>query len=300
MPEAFDLDGTLGAAFLGTLAAAILYGITSVQTFMYFHDYKEDGRTLKGMVLMLWILDTIHLGFTTHGLYHYLVTNFGNYGVLIGPTWTILSQVYITNISTITVRWFFARRVSVLCGRRYALGMILPGIIILLSLVVFANGCGFASRAFVLKTYEKMNEAAAMLYVSFGAAVVADAIIASSLCTLLLKSKTGFKSTDSIVTKLMAFSINTGLLTSLCAVACFVTYAIWPQRFIFMGVYFALSKLYINATLASLNARSSLRSMSYGNSTGPPLSAPIAFPMKGVSSSSSDTRSTSGEIRDTA
>ncbi|PPQ95696.1 hypothetical protein CVT26_008379 [Gymnopilus dilepis] len=44
MPE---LDGTLGAAFLGLLAAAILYGVTSVQTFIYFHDSQNDTRLLK-------------------------------------------------------------------------------------------------------------------------------------------------------------------------------------------------------------------------------------------------------------
>ncbi|PPQ99278.1 hypothetical protein CVT24_009278, partial [Panaeolus cyanescens] len=205
MGEAFDLDGTLGAAFLGTLAAAM-------------------------------VLDTVHMGFTTHGLYHYLVTNFGNYTVLVGPTCHATPQdnsvpslyyralaYFVTFISEcLTYADFpspeYKYNHSSLVLRKegvslYALGIILPGIIVLLSLVVFANGCGFASRAFVLKTYEKMNEAAAMLYVSFGAAVVADGIIASSLCTLLLKSKTGFKSTDSIVAKLMAFSINTGLLT---------------------------------------------------------------------------------------
>jgi hypothetical protein len=68
-----SLDSTLGAAFLGTLAAAVyvqkhhsmgaflltrmlasyltsLYGVTSVQTFMYFRDCKEDGRLLRCLV----------------------------------------------------------------------------------------------------------------------------------------------------------------------------------------------------------------------------------------------------------
>ncbi|KDR71512.1 hypothetical protein GALMADRAFT_102487 [Galerina marginata CBS 339.88] len=147
---------------------------------------------------------------------------------------------------------------------------------------------GFASRGFVLKTYVKMNEAAAMLYTSLGSAVIADTMVAVSLCILLIKSRTGFKRTDSLVTTLMVFSINTGLLTSISAIACFVTYAIWPQRFIFMGIYFALSKLYVNSLLASLNARSTLRGQSYAMSTIPPgASTPVAFPMKELSASSS-------------
>ncbi|KDR84511.1 hypothetical protein GALMADRAFT_716220 [Galerina marginata CBS 339.88] len=190
MPE---LDSTLGAALLGTFTASILYGVTSVQTFLYFHDSRNDGRFLKSLVLFLWILDTIHLGFTYHGLYFYLVTNFGNFAVLLSPTWSILAQVYITTISDLIVRGVFSRRVSLLCGPRRMLAFFLPVFIMTLSLLVFACGCAFASRAFILGTYAKMNEAASMLYTSLGAAAVADTVIAVSLCSLLIQSRTGFK-----------------------------------------------------------------------------------------------------------
>ncbi|KIM34900.1 hypothetical protein M413DRAFT_32922 [Hebeloma cylindrosporum] len=296
-----SLDSTIGAGYLGTLAAAILYGVTSVQAFLYFHDSRGDGRPLLAMVFFLWIIDTIHLGFTAHGLYFYLITSFGDFRVLLSPTWTILAQVYLTTISTLIARGFFARRVFVLCGRNRVAAIVLSTIITILALCVFGFGCAFASKSFVLKTYEEMNKASFMLYTSFGCAVVADTLIAVSLCTLLVRSRTGFKrygysytpifidlylssSTDSIVTMLMAFTINTGLLTSLGAIACFVTYAIWPQRFIFMGIYFALSKLYINSLLASLNARGSLRGQSYEASTMPHgIDTPIVFPMKATS-----------------
>ncbi|KAH9474978.1 hypothetical protein JR316_0012077 [Psilocybe cubensis] len=90
----------------------------------------------------------------------------------------------------------------------------------------------------------------------------------------------GIKRTDSILKIMMAFSINTGLLTSICAVACLVTYAIWPQRFIFMGLYFALSKLYVNSLLASLNARHSLSRRDRADSTDCDVGrTPIVFPM---------------------
>ncbi|KAF8968562.1 hypothetical protein BDZ97DRAFT_1799061 [Flammula alnicola] len=81
------LDSTLGAAFLGTLAAAIFYGLTSVQTFIYFQNSAGDGRFFKSGIFTLWILDTLHMAFTAHGIYFYLVTNFGNFEVLAAPTW---------------------------------------------------------------------------------------------------------------------------------------------------------------------------------------------------------------------
>lgn len=72
---------------------------------------------------------------------------------------------------------------------------------------------GYASRAFQLGTFARIDAVSTYLYVSFAAAVAADSTVAISLCALLFHSRTGIKKTDSILRILMAFSINTGLLT---------------------------------------------------------------------------------------
>ncbi|CAA7266643.1 unnamed protein product [Cyclocybe aegerita] len=313
------LDETLGASFLGMLAAAILYGVTSVQTFLYFNDVgnRRDSCVLKATVAFLWILDTIHMAFTTHGLYFYLVTNFGKFEVLLYPTWSMLAGVYVTALSDLTVRAFFAKRVYIceadfdwrqhtslnilstltVCGEKRFLARFLPIVIMALSLVVFAFAFGFASKGYVLKTFKGLGEVSAMLYISFSGAVAADAVIAVSLCTLLVRSRTGFKRTDSIVTFLMAFTINTGLLTSICALACLVTYTLWPQKFIFMGLYFALGKLYINSLLASLNTRGALRNQGRGGVITVPTQVltPIEFPIKDTEMEMSRSKGSRGD-----
>ncbi|KAF9472029.1 hypothetical protein BDN70DRAFT_887462 [Pholiota conissans] len=255
-------DDTLGAAFLGGLAAAVFYGLTSVQTFIYFQNCAGDRRSFRAWIFILWIVDSAHLALTAHGLYFYLVTNFGKLEALLAPTWSILVGIYLTNISDMIVRCFFAKRIFALCGPgRPFLRFFLPILVLVLALVVFVCGCTFGSKAFVLKTFERVNEPSVQiyLYASFAAGVAADSIVAISLCVLLYQSRTGLKRTDSLLTILMFFTINTGLLTSICALGCLITYAIWPFKFIFIGIYFALSKLYVNSLLASLNARNSLR-----------------------------------------
>ncbi|KAF8993175.1 hypothetical protein BDQ17DRAFT_1368618 [Cyathus striatus] len=79
----------------------------------------------------------------------------------------------------------------------------------------------------------------------------ADALTTGSLCILLAKSRSGFKKTDSLISILILFTINTGLLT--------MYYIIWPHNFIFMGIYFVLGTVYYNSLLASLNARPTFR-----------------------------------------
>ncbi|KIM39251.1 hypothetical protein M413DRAFT_415842, partial [Hebeloma cylindrosporum] len=128
----------------------------------------------------------------------------------------------------------------------------------------------FAIRGFIVGSYSRLVHESWLLYTSLGGCVIADGIVTASLCMLLDHSRTGVKSADSLVNTLMLYSINTGLLTSLCATACFVTFAIWPHEFVFIGFYFALSKLYVNSLLAVLNTRETLRKRTAGRATIPP------------------------------
>ncbi|KAG2028248.1 hypothetical protein BDR03DRAFT_114059, partial [Suillus americanus] len=92
-------------------------------------------------------------------------------------------------------------------------------------------------------------------FMALGTITFVDFVIASSLCYLLATSRTGFSSTDSIITKLMAYIINTGCLTSMCSLSAMITCAVMPHNFIFLGVEFLVAKLYVNSFLALLNAR---------------------------------------------
>ncbi|KAG1724678.1 hypothetical protein EDB19DRAFT_1915429 [Suillus lakei] len=91
-------------------------------------------------------------------------------------------------------------------------------------------------------------------YMALGTTGFIDLVIALSLCYLLATARTGFSSTDSLITKLMAYIINTGGLTSICSMIAIITCAVMPGNFIFLSVEFSLVKLYVNSFLALLNA----------------------------------------------
>jgi len=92
-------------------------------------------------------------------------------------------------------------------------------------------------------------------YIALSVITVLDFVIASSLCYLLATSRTGFSSTDSFLTKLMAYSISTGCFTGLFSVAAIITAALMPMSFVFTGIEFVIATLYVNSYLALLNAR---------------------------------------------
>ncbi|EIW58226.1 uncharacterized protein TRAVEDRAFT_85367, partial [Trametes versicolor FP-101664 SS1] len=95
------------------------------------------------------------------------------------------------------------------------------------------------------------------LYLGFSAEASGDLIIAIAQCRVLWSLRTGLRRSNMILRSLMAYSINTGLLTSLCALAALISFGCDHSNFIYFAFYFVLSKLYVNALLAQLNARAS-------------------------------------------
>ncbi|EKM53304.1 uncharacterized protein PHACADRAFT_211002 [Phanerochaete carnosa HHB-10118-sp] len=265
------LDNTLGAAYIGNILAAILYGLTSIQTYIFFDRYK-DGRTLRSLVLFLWALDTVHLALICDTIYYYAITNFSNPLAMVSVTKTIMVHVMFTGVSDAIVRGIFMYRVWLVSqGKRLLfLAILLP------SLVCFAGSIGFAIRGLQIGTYAGIADISWILYTAFGTGVVADAAIAAALCYFLAKRRTGIQRTDSIVQMLIVYSVNTGVLTSLCAMCVLVAYATMPGNFIFISFYFVLPKLFLNSLLSTLNAREKLRGIGGSGAAAPiPLNAMV-------------------------
>ncbi|KAI0323955.1 hypothetical protein GY45DRAFT_1375938 [Cubamyces sp. BRFM 1775] len=141
---------------------------------------------------------------------------------------------------------------------------IVPACIVnILSVFVLGDGTYFAVEGLRVNNMVQVHHFSWSFYAGFGAEVVADAIITISQCLLLVRMRTGLERTDSIISLMMKYSINTGLLTSICAILVLVTYeSAQPTNFIYFTFYFVYSKLYVNSLLATLNARRS-RLMQY-------------------------------------
>ncbi|KLO19735.1 hypothetical protein SCHPADRAFT_57700 [Schizopora paradoxa] len=67
----------------------------------------------------------------------------------------------------------------------------------------------------------------------------------------------------------MQYTIQTGLFATLWSVGSLVTFAVKPDTELSLIFYLPLSKIYVNALLASLNARESLREKSRNSKTTP-------------------------------
>ncbi|TDL20341.1 hypothetical protein BD410DRAFT_379343 [Rickenella mellea] len=252
-PHNLHFDNTIGAMLIGTIISSMLYGVTTIQTFIYFQKSSKDPKYLKSLVTFLWILDSLFMAFNAYSVYYHVVDNFLNPISLLFTTWAFKCEILLTHISDFIVRSFFARRIWILSRGNWKL--YLP--VMTLAVIDVVAGIAFGIRIFFFATFADLHKISWAIYSTLAINVVADTWTATSLCYLLNRSRRGIKQskTGSMVSTLMAYCVNTGLLTSIFSIACFISYATMPTSFAFVALYAQLSKLYFNALLAMLNAR---------------------------------------------
>ncbi|TFK73030.1 hypothetical protein BDN72DRAFT_894272 [Pluteus cervinus] len=223
--EVILVDNTMGAAFIGVIFAGILYGVSCVQTWYYFNRYPTDAWYIKSLVGAVWAFDTVHQALISH---------------------TGVHRTTCTRILDI---------------ESMAINYILTILIIALVLSGFACSTAFTIESMQLETWAELAELKGLSMTVNVLAVVTDVIIAAALFFYLHRSRTGFKRSDTMISKLIMFTVSTGLLTSICAVASLLTIVIWGETLIYVAFYFSLGRLYSNSILATLNARKSIRGL---------------------------------------
>jgi len=261
MQMSWTLGNTIGAAYIGMVASAILFGVANLQTFMFFRMYPREKLYIKIAVVLLLILDGLSLFLNAHAVYHYLVDNFGRYTALLTIVWSVRLQVVVNVVIICSVQTLYAMRMS----KFSELGA--PYLKWITWLVWSGLACGYGiGIVLIIETYaisnlQEINEIRWAIFMSFGASTIIDFMIAVAMCFYLQqgRSTSGYSYTNSMVSTLTQYVLCTGVVTSVCSTTSLVAFAVMPHNLIFLSIQFSLTKLYVNSFLAMLNARKSLR-----------------------------------------
>ncbi|KAF7432827.1 hypothetical protein PC9H_004770 [Pleurotus ostreatus] len=241
MSSPLSIDNTMGAALIGSVCAAVLYGVSCIQTWYYYDRYPTDAWYIKYLVASVWVFDTIHQVLISHTVYHYLVSNYTNPAMLANIIWLSLICLLVQGFLTMRV-WRMSNKNKILT-------------FIVLCLVIAEFGM------MQLQTWLELSQLKGLSMAVNVLAAAGDALIAASLVFLLRRSRTGFKKSDTMISRLIVFTVNTGLFTSICAVMSLVSIIVWGNTLIYVAFYFSLGRLYSNSLLATLNARQEIRNL---------------------------------------
>jgi len=247
------IDNTFGAAFAGVVASSFTFGILSMQCYIYYERYPLDRRFYKILVGVLWLLEAAHSICSWHFFYHYVIQYWGKtLAIATEPiVWTLAVQVVIGAVVGTLVRGCFAMRVWRFSGRN----IWVTAAIVLSTLAQLGFSFWYTVAGLMLPSLTDLNNIFMVAILAISLGVLTDLLTAAAIFWYLRKLRTGYKRSDTLVNKLIGYAINTGLLTSAFSIACLVTYGVLPHTFIYISLYFVLSKLYANSLLATFNTR---------------------------------------------
>uniref|UniRef100_A0A0W0GFM2 Uncharacterized protein n=1 Tax=Moniliophthora roreri TaxID=221103 RepID=A0A0W0GFM2_MONRR len=87
-----DLRDTFGAFVVAIIISSCLYGVTCLQTWYYFQNYN-DRFLLRGIVLAILMLETLHVILVVHAIYRYLILNFANPFASVIEIWSAVATI---------------------------------------------------------------------------------------------------------------------------------------------------------------------------------------------------------------
>ncbi|KAL5531014.1 hypothetical protein ACEPAG_3890 [Sanghuangporus baumii] len=240
-PHNLHLDGTFGCAFIAGITTSALWGAGTVQLYYYCnHFWKTDKWWLRLHVLIVWALDTAHQILEVEPFYVYLIKEFGNISYLSRLDSHLIDTFALTGFVNLAVQILFVTRIWRLSHGNYYLN----GVVIALVIAQFVAQEFYFAQAVHFQFVDQLYSIVLDERIEKSITAAADITITCVLAFLLHFSRSGLKKTDTLINRLIIYSVNTGAITSMLAIAALLK---------------LLQSVYTNSILALLNSRQGLR-----------------------------------------
>ncbi|THU80498.1 hypothetical protein K435DRAFT_845095 [Dendrothele bispora CBS 962.96] len=224
-----DLSGLIDGYYYGSIVAFVLFGINIVQAWIYFNN-NNDKFPLKS-----------------------LLQNIG---------WSVDSRGFCNNVfacgnsSSLFVECFFAFRVWQLRKFHWTV----PALILICA--TGGTGCGIASAIGQIQDNQIASFAARKQKFEVGwnysLSALSDIIATVALSWSFSSSKTGIRRTDTLLQKLLQYTVTRGLFVSLMQTALVITFLVDPVKLWWTPFHLSMGKIYVLTMIAMLNTRKNL------------------------------------------
>ncbi|KAJ6550158.1 hypothetical protein B0H19DRAFT_1160520 [Mycena capillaripes] len=240
----------------GTQCNWALLGTLTLGVYKFHITFPNERTGIKALVYSIFLLEVVQTAITSHFVYSTLVTGWGDPSVFVKLPWSSLATPIFTGITSAAVQIFFAWRIYTLTGKSIIYRMVTAVIVLLALMQSLAAIISDARFAVTTEISEIQNLMIGVKVWLFGSAVC-DVVITTTMIVILsrFRAKTPWKRTDSLITKLIYNTVETGAVTSIMAIADVVLFITLPRTNLHQTPAFMLGKLYSNVLLVSLNAR---------------------------------------------
>jgi hypothetical protein len=260
------LNTSLGALEMGVLISTTLFGVMSMQTYIYITSarFQSDRWLIKLFVAFVWwgsfrssivnfvhspetishsTSEAVHTVVTWSYLYGATVTKFGQVFALFTVPWDLATSVFLSGLVCSTIQSFFFYRIYIISSNFF---FALSGWF----LSFFRLAITIALTAIALQVGlipVLVDRFFWMVYLEITILMALDTYNAFILIFYLCRRRSQFRSTSRMVDKIMLWTIETGALTSLSSTIMLICSILMPNNMIWLCIYFLYPNLYSNS-----------------------------------------------------
>ncbi|KAF9066523.1 hypothetical protein BDP27DRAFT_1227386 [Rhodocollybia butyracea] len=259
MSSASSLNPTIGAMLIGVLFATFFQGVLTVQAYIYYESFPKDKRSIKLLVcnfnlaepLLEFITkskktnfaDLLHLILIADSAYHYMVTKWGDPMALGYSTEELDLHMVMVGLATILCQGFFLQRIWIFSNKNIIMtGLLLAGCVATLGLDM-----SLSIQLSSIPTITAFSNSKFMpeVIATFAIGAGVDLLMALILVFYLQQRRSSFQRSENftnfILSRVIQYTVATGLVTSLIAV----------NSDNVQAMHFSLGRMYTNALLAT-------------------------------------------------
>ncbi|KAK0229937.1 hypothetical protein EDD85DRAFT_1026378 [Armillaria nabsnona] len=239
----------------------IFYGISLVLVLLYFRRFERHDTLSRASVTVsiLVLFSTVQVCAFSKWIYESLIDHFHDLENRDNLPPSSIILLFANYMVSFVAQCFFVSQIWTISQRNrwyttpvaiMALMNIAPGI---------AQTVGVARRSTVSGMDNKSDQILAITQTI--AAALCDISITATLCFLLNRSRTGFKSTETIIDSLIIFAVNRGLVSSVLGLLGLILYLTLQHTMVFTIPMFLTCQFHVMSVVGSLHYRNYVRTL---------------------------------------
>ncbi|THH32213.1 hypothetical protein EUX98_g1998 [Antrodiella citrinella] len=225
-----------------------LFGVLSVQVYLYYIAFPSDHRGLKCVVAAIFLLEVTQTVLLTHDAFRVYASGWGNAIELnsIGLYW--LNIPVLSGFISALTQLFYAWRIRILSRSYYAAGAICT-VAIVQGVIEIYDGVICLQAGSLSKLPQ--SEASKVFVVWLAMSCACDVMITGSMFFYLQRAKKAIlvKKTSNLLTRLIALTVETGLLSCTVQLTALICFVVADQTLLYTAPVSVTSKLYSNSLL---------------------------------------------------
>ncbi|KAF9507337.1 hypothetical protein BS47DRAFT_1351744 [Hydnum rufescens UP504] len=266
----------IASLLLGCMTCTPIFGITTIQAWIYYQKFPKDSLITRSSVAFLWTLQGFQLGCSANSVYWYFVKQFADpRRSLLHSRWQSRMPLLCSVYASLTFQSYMARRIYHLSSS-WKVTLVPIGLICF----AFASGLVLAITKLRLAVNSWQRTPAWKLTVWASANGVTNIVLTAFMCVLLLRRRTGAPRTDRAIGSMALYIINTGVLTSIASILAIV-FDLCRKQAAVMFMINTQGHMYTLALLTILHSRTKLQESwkidagipldTWGITSGPPV-----------------------------